>query len=164
MHSFVRIVGATVVALSVACAALDVTTGPGVPMVRFRAEPYSFTFFSGLDQPARVVVRDASAWQAIWSEIHEGRSSVPAVPAIDFSQEMIVVAALGSRGSSGYGILLESAAETGTGGIAITVRSTSPGSNCGVLTVITQPVDIARLGRRDGVVGFVELSQTVNCN
>lgn len=165
MNSFVRVVSVAVVTLSAACAASDVTQplGPSVPMIRLRSEPYSFAFYSGLDKPARLVVRDAATWQALWSQIYLRQSPVPPLPAIDFSRDMIVVVALGSHSTGGYGILLEGASEAGTGGIAVTVRSVSPGSNCVVTEAFTQPVDIALLPLRDGAVRFLERSQVSDC-
>jgi len=158
MNSFVRVVCAAVVTLSAACTADFATQpiGPGIPMVRLRAEPYSFAFYSGLDKQARLVVRDDATWQALWSQINFRSSPVAPRPAIDFSREMLVVVALGARGTGGYSILLEGAAEDGPDGTAIMVRSVSPGPNCVTTQAFTQPVDIARLPLRNGDVRFVE--------
>jgi hypothetical protein len=166
MKSFVGAAGIAVLTLGVACSSADITTqpiGPNVPMVRLRADPYSFTFSSGLDKPARIVVRDNATWRTLWSQIYLGSAPVPPPPAIDFSREMIVVVALGSRSTGGYGILLEDASEDGAGGTAIAVRSMSPGPGCVVTLAFTQPVDIARLPLRQGEVRFVERAQVFEC-
>jgi hypothetical protein len=166
MKSLVGAASFAVLAMGVACSSADITTqptGPNIPMVRLRAEPYSFASNSGFDKPARTVVRDAAAWRALWSQIYVGSAPVPAPPAIDFSREMVVVVALGSRSTGGYGILLEDASEDGAGGTAITVRSISPGPGCGVTLAFTQPVDVARLPLRQGDVRFVERSQVIDC-
>ncbi|MDO8434616.1 MAG: protease complex subunit PrcB family protein [Candidatus Binatus sp.] len=138
-------------------------SGPEVPMVRLRAEPYSYTFYSGLATPARIVVRDPATWQSVWTQIHARRSPQPALPAFDFSREMVVVAALGTRSSGGYGILLERASAEVADGVAISVRSSSPGKNCGVTLALTAPVDIASLPLSAGPVRFVERSVTTDC-
>src|SRR6476646_3051450 len=132
MNSFVRAIGVAAVAVSVGCAGSDATQPVGTPLqlVRLRAEPYSFAFYSGFDTPTRVVVRDAVTWQAVWHQIYLRISPVPPVPAIDFSRQMVVVAALGSRSTGGYSILLDGATEAANDGIAVTVNSSSPGSNC----------------------------------
>jgi PrcB C-terminal len=165
MNSFVRVVGVAVVAVSAGCAGSDVTqpVGTSVQMVRLRAEPYSFTFYSGFDKPSRLVVRDVVTWQAVWRQIYLRESPVPPLPAIDFSREMIVVAALGSHSTGGYGILLEGASEAAVDGITVSVNSISPGSNCVVTEAFTQPVDVARLPLRHGPVSFVEQSHVSNC-
>ena len=165
MNSFVRIAGAPFVMLAAACAGSDISQppGPNVPMVRLRAEPYAFTFYSGLDRPERLVVRDPDTWQTVWSQIHSRQSPLPPLPAVDFSREMIVVAARGARGSGGYNILLAGASEAAANGTLVTVISRSPGRTCVVTGALTQPVDIARLPLRSGPVTFVEQTHVTSC-
>ena len=138
--------------------------GDEIPMTRLRAEPYSFTFFSGLKEPDRLVIRDEAAWQSVWTQIHAGRTPTPALPAIDFSRQMVVVAAMGTRTSGGYGILFESAHEDAPGGIVLRVLSTSPGKGCVSPAVLTDPVDIAVVAMHPGPVRFAERSVTRNCD
>jgi PrcB C-terminal len=165
MTRSVRIVSVCVLALSAACGGSDLTQPPGtsLPMVRLRSEAYSFTFYSGLDKPARLVVRDAVTWRVIWNQIYLRQSPVPPLPPIDFSREMMVVVALGSHSTGGYSILLDGAAEAAKNGIAVIVDSSSPGSNCIVTEAFTQPVDIARVPLRDGAVSFVERTHVSDC-
>jgi hypothetical protein len=165
MARFVRIAGVCVLTLGAACGGSDLTEAPGasLPIVRLRSEPYSFTFYSGLDRPARLVVRDAVTWRAVWNQIYLRQSPLPPLPAVDFSRDMIVVVALGSRSTGGYSILVGGASEAANNGVAVTVDSSSPGSNCVVTEAFTQPVDIARVPLRDGTVRFVERSHVSNC-
>lgn len=164
MNNFVRIVGVAVVILSSACGSFNVAPPPGanVPLVRLRSEPYSFAFVSGFDQPARLVIRDPLTWQAAWNRIYLRGSPVPPLPEIDFSQEMIVVVALGSHSTGGYGILLTGASESADG-IEVDVNSRSPGPTCVVTAAFTQPVDVARLPLRQGAVHFAERSEVSTC-
>jgi hypothetical protein len=165
MNSFVRFGTIVFSVVGSACASSEMSTSPpGTPVsfVRLRSEPYSFTFVSGFDTPARLVVRDAVTWQGVWAQTFRG-GSVPPIPVIDFSREMLVVVALGSHSSGGYGILLDGASAEATGDLAVAVRSISPGSGCGVTAAFTQPVDIARVPRRDGAVRFVESSEVTSC-
>jgi hypothetical protein len=168
MNQRVRSVILVFTAVTAACAHPEATRPPEipgepVPVVRLRAEPYSFAFNSGLDQPGRIVVRDQSSWQTLWAQIYSRHSPVPPVPAIDFSQEMLVVVALGSRSSGGYSILVDGANEARNDGLFVTVRSTSPGRSCGTTAALTQPVDIARVPRREGDVSFIERSEVHEC-
>ena len=73
-----------------------------------------------------------------------------------------MVVALGARSTGGYGILVDGANETENAGTAVTIRSISP-KNCIVTLAFTQPVDIARLPRRDGSVSFIERSEVHVC-
>lgn len=165
MTRFVRIVSVCVVTLTAGCGGSELTQPPGasLPIVRLRSEPYSFAFYSGLDKPARLVVRDPVTWQAIWNQIYLRQSPVPPLPQIDFSRDMILVAALGSRGTGGFSILLGEASEAANDGVAVIVNSSSPGSNCVVTEAFTQPVDIARLPLHHGAVSFVDRSHVSNC-
>ena len=159
------IVGVCVLTLATACGGSDLTqpSGPSLPIVRLTSQPYSFAYSSGLDRPARVVVRDAATWQAIWDRIYLRQSPVPPLPAVDFSRDMIVVVALGAQPTGGYGILITGASEATANGVAVIVDSSSPASSCVVTDALTQPVDIARMPLRDGEVSFVERSHTTNC-
>ena len=160
---FVSVGAAATIALAAACARTDVGTPPtGEPLslVRLRGEPYSFMYASGFRESARIVVRDEAQWQVVWAQAFEGSTALP-LPAIDFSQEMVVVAALGTRPSGGYGILIEGASERGTDGVSVSIRAISPARECAVTGALTQPVDMARLPRRNGTVRFIEQS-TIN--
>ena len=156
------------VALTVlcACSKSEVTaTLPGEPIqiTRLRSEPYSFAFVSGMDRPARLVIRDASTWQAIWTQINRGSNPVSPLPTIDFSREMVVVAALGTHSTGGYSILVDGASVVDSNGTAVAIRSVSPGPYCGVTEAFTEPVDIARMEMRVGPVTFVERSEVASC-
>ncbi len=156
------------VALTVlcACSKSEVTaTLPGEPIqiTRLRSEPYSFAFVSGMDRPARLVIRDASTWQAIWTQINRGSNPVSPLPTIDFSREMVVVAALGTHSTGGYSILVDGASVVDSNGTAVAIRSVSPGPDCLVTEAFTEPVDIARMEMRSGPVTFVERSEVASC-
>jgi hypothetical protein len=135
--------------------------GASVPVVRLRSEPYPFTFYSGLDKPDRIVIRDPLTWQIVWKKVWFGDSEVPPLPVVDFSSEMILVAALGAHSTGGYSILIDGANEVANGGINVSIRSTSP-LNCIVTEAFTQPVDIARLPVRRSVE-FTERSEVHQC-
>lgn len=164
----IRSVGAVLAVVLVAASGcsnfLAIGDGPQVPIVRLRAEPYSFTFYSGITSSERIVVRDADSWRSVWAEIYKGYTPTPALPQVDFAQEMIVVAALGSRPTGGFGILFDDANEGDGGSTVVRVRTISPHSNCGVTTAVTSPVDIARLPRRDGGVHFVDRAVIHTCD
>lgn len=142
-------------------------TGPDstpvpVPLVRLRSEPFSFLSNSGFIEPQRLVVRDAVAWQGVWETAWRSRSEIPPLPEVDFTREMVVVAALGSRPSGGFSILVDSAAER-PGALTVSIRTISPG-NCIVTLAVTQPLDMARLPRRGGAVFFREQAEVRNCS
>lgn len=130
---------------------------------RLRAEPYSFTSSSSLRAPQRTVIGDMTAWRAEWSRLWAGAASAPPLPAVDFSREVIVLAALGERPTGGYQILIDSATTASEGGVVVHVRTVSPGARCGVYHALTQPVDLARLPRVQGPVTFRDRAVVANC-
>ena len=137
--------------------------GTPIEITRLRSEPYSFTFYSGFDQPARLVIRDQPSWEAAWERLYLRSRPVPPLPEIDFSREVVVLVALGNRATGGYGILIDGAATTASEA-TILVRSISPGAKCGVTAALTQPVDIARMTRRQIDVRFSERSEVQQCD
>jgi hypothetical protein len=136
--------------------------GEPLSVTRLRPEPYSFSFSSGITDSTRVVVRDARAWEAAWRAVWSNHTPVPALPAIDFEREMVVVAALGSRRSGGYGILVDGATRTADGA-EVSILKQVPGAGCGNTAAITTPVDIARLPRVQGAVRFRERTEVREC-
>lgn len=145
-----------------AVAPVDFNIGPQVTVTHLRSDGLPLTYYSGLTVAQRTVVRDAATWQATWRAIWDRTLPAPALPTIDFTREMVVVAALGERNTGGYAIGIDSAA-TADSGVVVWVHSTSPGASCGLTQALTQPVDVARLPLLPGPVTFRERAQTVDC-
>jgi hypothetical protein len=134
----------------------------GLEVRRLRQDPYSFAYSSGLNDSTRAVVRDAAAWATIWGAIHR-HSSLPPLPAVDFTRDMVVVVALGTRPSGGYSIYVDSAHAVANGGTEVVVHKVNLGAGCGATAALTQPVDIALLPRRDGQVTFRDRTTAPPC-
>lgn len=117
---------------------------------------------SGLTAAQRTVIRDAATWASTWTAIWQNVSPQPELPAVDFTREMLVVAALGERGSGGFSIVVDSARKT-AGGVVVVVHVTSPGAGCMNTMAITSPVDVARMPRVDGTVEFRERATVNDC-
>jgi hypothetical protein len=103
-----------------------------------------------LDQ-LRLVVRDRDTWVQVWNRINLPSKSPP-LPEIDFTREMLVVAAMGWRPSSGYRIVMDKAyLYESYPRLEVVVRSID-NTKCpglGHFTTITSPIDIVRLARTD---------------
>jgi hypothetical protein len=110
----------------------------------------------------RIVVRDAAAWAALWPRLVGNQTPVPPVPAVDFSRSMIILAAMGTKPSSGYAITIDAVFQSG-GTTYAGVRETSPADDCLVLTVITSPIDAVLVPRSDAPVIFRERAETHHC-
>ena len=76
---------------------------------------------------------------------------------------MVGVAALGGQPNSGYDLVLTNASESG-GTVTVEVATRSPAPQCVILPVITSPVDLARLPRREGHVLFRLIPNPSSCS
>lgn len=119
-------------------------------------------YYSQLQQPERLVVRDQAAWVAAWGSLWPNGVPIPAPPTVDFSKDMIVLAALGARSTGGYSIFVDSARATASG-LILFIGTSSPGQHCVTTQAFTQPVDIARLPRTDAAVQFVDVPRVEDC-
>ena len=136
---------------------------PGTPIELTRITPNapSIVYYSGLVEPARMVIDDPGALASVWARVFANGSELPPLPKVDFRRERVIVAALGGRATGGYGIELAGANLQGDE-IVVDVVSTSPGGNCVVTEALTAPVDIARIPR-GGAVRFAERSALRDC-
>lgn len=91
---------------------------------------------TGVDESRRMVIRDANAWAHFWSELGAGDR-----PDVDFTQNVVIVAAAGQRSSGGYDLAVDRVTET-DGELTIEVVETTPGPNCVTTAVVTRPVDV----------------------
>ncbi|HEY4129096.1 MAG TPA: protease complex subunit PrcB family protein [Gemmatimonadaceae bacterium] len=133
-----------------------------LPITRLRNQAGSFDSNSGLVDSARVVVRDAATWRTLWGQINQPFIPQPAVPSIDFNRDMVVVAAMGTKPSGGYDIMIEGVTEDSSG-VEISVVRSSPGNGCALTAARTQPVDLARIPATPRPVRFRERSVVVPC-
>ena len=133
-----------------------------VSIARLRDGATAFSSYAGIGDPMRTVIRDSTAWRQLWERINRPFVPQPALPAIDFAREMIVVAALGSRPNAGYDVVIEGA-EADSAGIQISVRVATPASGCPTAAVMTQPIDLARVPVSDQPVRFREHDVVVAC-
>jgi PrcB C-terminal len=91
---------------------------------------------TGIGEARRLVIRDANAWAAFWSELGAGDR-----PDVDFTQNVVIVAAAGQRRSGGHEIAVDRVNQA-DGQLTIEVLETTPGPNCLTTGAVTQPVDV----------------------
>lgn len=121
-----------------------------------------YQFYSGLSERERIVVRDAESWTSLWPRIVGSHRPAPARPAVNFSDEMLVVASMGARPSGGHAIYIDEVSVV-RGTLVVVTREVSPGRNCVVTGAFTQPLALVRLERSDLPVSFVNRSVTRDC-
>ena len=134
-----------------------------VPIGRFRSEPAGYTAYSGIDDSMRVVIADTLHWRLYWHRVHARVLPLPPLPSVDFARDMVILAALGSRRSGGYGIRVDSAYDAGEF-VEVVVWRSSPGSGCLVTAALSQPVDVVRIPARRVPVRFRERATNEPCD
>ena len=154
--------------------ATQVDQGKPVPVTPMRpmiaGQRMPFMTGSGIWDQLRLVVRDRDLWVDVWKRIHRldpyrgPYPEPPPLPEIDFSREMLIVAAMGRRPSSAYGIIIDGAyAYERNYRLEVFVRSIENQKGCGALTIMTAPLDIVRLPRTDRTVLFRETEVVPEC-
>ena len=141
---------------------------PGVPS---GAEPLELRGFpdeivaeqlTGFTTQQRMVIRDVENWQEFWDILYATTSEKPPLPAVDFSQEMVVAATMGPHNTSGHSIHIDAVHAKGED-IWIEVRSRNPSLTCPRIPLQTSPATAVRVDRRSGGVSRIERGETVAC-
>lgn len=119
--------------------------------------------YSGIDDARRLVIRDASRWQAVWAEVVGQRTPAPDPPSVDFDQDMVILAAMGRRGTGGYTIAIDRVYAEG-GQLYAVVRETSPAPGCMTIQALTAPVTAVQVPQSDQAVSFIERKEMLDCS
>ena len=155
-------------AMSVYLAACD--PAPTVPpTVPDDAEPVTFAeiegatrILSGFLVRVRLVIRDETEFREFWSKLEGQRSPKTEPPVVDFAQNLVVVAAMGGRGTTGYSIIIEGVYEEGQR-LFVAVHERTPHSDCVVGQAVTWPVTAVAVTRTLDEVVFVERETVYKC-
>jgi hypothetical protein len=147
-----------------ACTGGAVTgTEPQPPDIVATDPPHLYrSLQSGVDDEARIIIQDASAWQAFWRQLVQGAADAPAQPpSVDFNVQVVVVAALGSRERAGYHIAI-TAYQRNAGQTHITILKTAPPADCPSSPVITTPIALTAVARGTSYT-FREIEEATSC-
>ncbi len=130
--------------------------GRSIPYWRFEARP-GF----GLPTPEQAIIADESSWKAFWIAAHASQSAAPPLPAVNFSREVVLVASMGRRSSTGYSISMLPLYSAR--GMEIQVTNKAPGKNCGTAPTETSPTDVIRIAKTSMPVTFTSRSISQDC-
>ena len=109
--------------------------------------------YSGFPRRQRVVIRTDAEWREMWALVTDD-DDLHLLPPVEFSEEIVVVAAMAPQSVSGYYIrILDVYSDAGD--YYIVVAETAPTSVC-TIPGVTSPVDAVRLDRPAGRIFFVE--------
>ena len=108
----------------------------------------------------RGVARDEAAWKDLWDRLRANDGGIlPAEPpAVDFTRDMVIVAAMPTQ-SCVAKVTLRGVTQTG-GELVVDLLEAPPAPNCACI-VAERPLHVVRLPRSDGEVRFdVEVGVT----
>lgn len=136
---------------------------PGIPLARFdpsAVDHYRFT--SGITEERHIEIRTPAEWHGQWRRLTARHGNPPPPPEVDFSREMVLLAASGAKGSGGYSVTIERVLES-PGELVAYARHVSPGPRCGTIAVITHPVDLVRIPASAKPVRWVAEREVRDC-
>lgn len=136
----------------------DSPTGADSPVV---FETIVHTSTSGLTQSEQRVVRNQTDWVRLWDQLYAGVSPKPPLPRVDFGQEVVLVAAMGERPNSCYGVeVVEVRLRDGRLSVRIAETHTV---GCACLEFISRPVHVVRVRLVLPGIDFRVEERTANC-
>ncbi len=109
---------------------------------------------SGVRVAQNLVIRDASAWAELWGRHVAGQSPAPALPALDFSKEMVLALFAGPKSHACYGLQMLELREQ-AGRWQAVYRETQPAAGQPCPTAQGSPALMLRLPRSTQPVDFV---------
>jgi hypothetical protein len=132
-------------------------TGPSLPLRFGGTRPFpSFSFKT--EKPFRLVIKNQEQYNEFWKGVISPippSNGLPAMPAVDFSKEMLIISAQGQRPSSGHWTIIDGACEA-DGQVQIFISNVEDASCGGVFAVVTYPADAVRMPRTDLPIVFRE--------
>ena len=134
--------------LTLALLALAACVQPAAPQAAEPRRPVASAVLlnTGLTEPVNLVIDNAEQWRLQWGRLMSNRRPEPALPAVDFKRDIVVVAALGRQSSGGFVIRIDRI-EPGSNGTVLHVLVKEPGAGCINPAVLAAPADIVVLPR-----------------
>jgi hypothetical protein len=109
---------------------------------------------SAIDKASQVTVRSPAEWAALWKE----NGAPGALPAVDFSREMVVGVFLGSRPTAGYGVEIVRAVGN-SGALVVEYVETAPSRGAITAQILTAPYHLAAIPKHEGMVVFKKVEK-----
>ncbi len=111
--------------------------------------PMEAGVFSQQHERSFLVCASSADFRALYRRIHSGRMPPPTAPRVDFAEHVVVVASMGARPSTGYGIGFVGTAEVEAGVATVRVSERAPAPDTAQGAAMTAPYAIAALPRGD---------------
>ena len=111
---------------------------------------------SGITTATQVVARDAASWNTLWTQHKSTIAPPPPVPAVDFSQRMVLAVFIGTRPNGCYGVAITRVTQVNSNTTVEFHESTpQPSSVC--TQALTAPTHIVPVPAASGTVQFVAI-------
>lgn len=117
---------------------------------------------SGNTLPHLSVIRTEADWASFWDQLHASQSPKPALPPVNFAENVIVALVDEVRATGGYTVTITDI-QRSPSGIVVVASHLSPGPACAVTAAFTQPFHLVMTPVFSGEASL-QLSQSVsNC-
>ncbi len=100
------------------------------------------------ERPQVFTLDTEDQWADFWARHNAIVTPQPALPAVDFSRDMVIAVVDQTEPSGGYRFEITGIEEV-EGRLVVRVSKTIPGSDCIVTAVITQPFHLVRMAKSD---------------
>lgn len=118
---------------------------------------------SGFETATNLVITDAGHWQSVWQVLHPG-GMAPAIPTIDFTEEAVVLVAIGQQPNGGHSVRIDSVYRGGRDSVVVRAIHLMPGPDCVTTQALVEPVDLVRIPRPSLPVRFLVRTDTYSCD
>lgn len=118
--------------------------------------------WSGYEDPVHTVITDQEAWAEAWETLHETLSPLPERPDVDFDANVLVLAAMGVRPSTGYSVTIEDV-QHDDGVLYVSVLERSPAPSCITGAALTAPAHVVQVPRAGIDAEFDVRRKTYTC-
>ena len=140
-----------------------VSPGTALPFARLRPDPTALEANSGYEQLTTLIVRDRTAWETTWAQIFRNITPVPPLPEVNFSSEMIVGIALGTKANAD--VVVTGVSKDGDMIIIDATETISrQSSGCAIAPVVSSAVDLARVPSWPGTVTAHLTERQASCS
>jgi hypothetical protein len=147
MKPSTRVAGAIVIIASLAIASFYLFLVPGMDTIVGIAIPFEEIDSKGgggITERVEYLISDNETWNSLWNDLHATRSSVPPLPIVNFSAEMVIAVFQGERPTGGYVTTITRIIQTTTS-FEVFVDEEHPGPGSIVTMAFTQPHHIVRI-------------------
>ena len=118
---------------------------------------------SGFHEAETAVISSQEKLDEIWKQAWSHFSDIPPVPKIDFTQNQLLLIALGGKNNGGYGLEIDKIDE-GNNEMIVNYFETKAGGKCMTTQAIVFPYELVEIKKSSKKVTFKSTEKVVDCN